>query len=183
MKTFIELNNCLIELVCGDITLVKVDAVVNAANSALSGGGGVDGAIHRVGGHEISQECRKLGGCRTGDAKITTGGKLAARFVIHAVGPIYKGGHKGEPELLASAYKRSLEVARENNLSSIAFPSLSTGAYGYPIGEASKIALKTIIKDIKKYNKLQLVKMVLYTDKDLEIYKRSLEKIAKFNEG
>jgi len=179
MTTSIEINNCLIELIQGDITSVKVDAIVNAANSSLAGGGGVDGAIHGIGGSEIARECRKLGGCETGNAKITTGGNLPARFVIHAVGPIYRGGDKGEPELLASAYRRCIEVARENNLASLAFPSLSTGAYGYPVEQASKIALKTISEEIDKYGKLTLLRIVLYSTDDLEVYKKSLNDIFK----
>ncbi len=179
MTTSIEINNCLIELIQGDITSVKVDAIVNAANSSLAGGGGVDGAIHGIGGPEIARECRKLGGCQTGNAKITTGGNLPARFVIHAVGPIYRGGDKGEPELLASAYRCCLEVARENNLASLAFPSLSTGAYGYPVEQASKIALKTISEEIDKYGKLTLLRIVLYSTDDLEVYKKSLNDIFK----
>src|SRR5580765_6600020 len=123
----------------GDITKESVDAIVNAANTTLLGGGGVDGAIHRAGGPEILAACRKLGGCPTGDAKITTGGKLRARYVIHAVGPVFRYGKDGEPDLLASAYRRSLEVASGNGVATISFPSISTGAYRFPIDQASRI--------------------------------------------
>ncbi len=132
-----------IELVRGDITTQATDAIVNAANTTLLGGGGVDGAIHRAGGPQILAECRTLGGCATGEAKLTRGGRLPARFVIHAVGPVYRDGRHGEPELLASTYRRSLEVAVEHGLRSVAFPSISTGAYRFPIAEAAPIASAT----------------------------------------
>jgi O-acetyl-ADP-ribose deacetylase (regulator of RNase III) len=130
-----------IELVLGDLTKQEVDAVVNAANSSLLGGGGVDGAIHRAGGPEILAECRLLGGCATGDAKATTGGRLPARWVIHTVGPVWRGGSEGEPELLASAHRRSLEVARDLGARTVAFPAISCGIYGYPGELAAPIAL------------------------------------------
>ena len=130
----------MIELVLGDITQQEVDAIVNAANPTLLGGGGVDGAIHRAGGPAILAECRELGGCAPGDAKATGGGNLAARFVIHAVGPIWRGGGAGEPELLASAYRTALDLAAEEGCRSVAFPSISTGIYGYPVAEAAKVA-------------------------------------------
>jgi O-acetyl-ADP-ribose deacetylase (regulator of RNase III) len=131
-------------LVRGDITQQDTDAIVNAANTTLLGGGGVDGAIHRAGGPDILAECKQLGGCATGDAKITTGGRLRARRVIHTVGPVYRAGGQREADLLASAYRRSLEVASQHGLRSIAFPSISTGAYRYPIGDAARIALTTV---------------------------------------
>ena len=159
----------------GDITKLDVDAIVNAANSSLLGGGGVDGAIHRAGGAEILAECRTLGGCVTGDAKLTRGGRLPARFVIHAVGPVYRDGRHGEPELLASAYRRSLEIAVEHGLRSVAFPSISTGAYRFPIAEAAPIALGTVVRFlVARPGTLTLVRFVLFGDADLAAYETAL---------
>src|SRR3972149_6346915 len=140
----VTINKSVLELIEGDITEQETDAIVNAANSSLLGGGGVDGAIHRAGGPKILEECRKLGGCPTGEARITPGGNLTAKYVIHTVGPIDSGGGGGEAELLANAYKNSLDLASQYKLKSVAFPSISTGAYGYPLNEAAIIALKTV---------------------------------------
>jgi O-acetyl-ADP-ribose deacetylase (regulator of RNase III) len=165
-----------IELVQGDITQQATDAIVNAANTTLLGGGGVDGAIHRAGGPEILAACRRLGGCETGEAKLTPGGRLPARFVIHTVGPVYRDGRHGEPELLASAYRRSLEVAVEAKLRSVAFPSISTGAYRFPIEQAAQIALGTVRGFEREHpGALDLVRFVLFSAPDLAVY-HSLEK-------
>ncbi|MBM3301493.1 MAG: O-acetyl-ADP-ribose deacetylase, partial [Deltaproteobacteria bacterium] len=159
------------ELIQGDITAMDVDAIVNAANNRLLGGGGVDGAIHRAAGSDLLAECRTLGGCETGDAKITKGYRLRARHVIHTVGPIYRGGGSGEAKLLESCYRRCFEVAHENNLKTLAFPSISTGVYGYPIGEASKIAISTSLAQLERFPDIQRVMFVLFSEKDLEVYR------------
>jgi O-acetyl-ADP-ribose deacetylase (regulator of RNase III) len=166
-----------LELVRGDITQQDTDAIVNAANTSLLGGGGVDGAIHRAGGPAILEECRRLGGCPTGDAKITGGGRLRARFVIHTVGPVYGGGTRREAELLASAYRRSLEVAVANGVRSLAFPSISTGAYRFPIGEAATIALRTVAEFLAAHpEELDLVRFVLFSEADLAVYEGALSR-------
>lgn len=176
----IKIGSTTLSLVKGNITHEVTDAIVNAANSRLAGGGGVDGAIHRAGGPKIMEECRRIGGCATGDAVITTGGDLKARYVIHAVGPIYKDGRHGEDKLLASAYRRSLEVALGKGVKTIAFPSISTGAYGYPIQDASKIALKTVIDFLKTHKGMELVRFVLFSEPDLEVYKKALEGLINY---
>lgn len=161
-------------LVHGDITQLAADAIVNAANSALAGGGGVDGDIHRAAGPSIMEECRRLGGCPTGEARITTAGRLKARFVIHAVGPVWSGGHRHEAELLASAYRSSLQLADEHELRSIAFPSISTGAYRFPIDRAASIALGTVAEGLKSSQFLREATLVLFSLPDLAVYERAL---------
>jgi O-acetyl-ADP-ribose deacetylase len=165
----------------GDITNEDADAIVNAANSSLLGGGGVDGAIHRAGGPAILEQCRKLGGCEPGNAKITTGGRLRAKYVIHTVGPIWYGGKDNEPEILASSYRRSLEVASQNQCKTVAFPSISTGAYGYPIDLAAKIALKTIVDYLDSHPEIEQVRMILFSQNDFDVYSRELREIIGFD--
>jgi O-acetyl-ADP-ribose deacetylase (regulator of RNase III) len=160
-------------IVRGDITDQRVDAIVNAANTSLLGGGGVDGAIHRAAGHELLEECRTLGGCDTGDAKITKGYKLQARYVIHTVGPIWHGGSKGEDELLASCYRRSFELARKHGIQTIAFPSISTGVYGFPVNRASRIALKTIHEAISQGAGLKKVVVVCFDEETHRTYQNA----------
>jgi len=170
-----RVNSTTIALVRGDITREVTDAIVNAANTTLSGGSGVDGAIHSAGGPEIMAECRKIGGCPTGSAVITSAGRLKAKHVIHTVGPVYKDGAHDEAAMLRNAYQTSLALAIGNGLKSISFPSISTGAYGYPAEEASKIAVSSVIEFVKENNGLDLVRFVLFSDRDLEVYTRALE--------
>lgn len=157
----------------GDITTLKVDAIVNAANKTLLGGGGVDGAIHRAAGPGLLEECRGLGGCETGQAKITKGYDLPASFVIHTVGPVWYGGGQGEPELLRNAYQNSLAIAREKNLKSIAFPAISTGVFGYPKEEAAKIAVDTALEFLKSYE--MDVILVAFSDSDSKRYQQLID--------
>jgi O-acetyl-ADP-ribose deacetylase (regulator of RNase III) len=173
------IGGTVLELAQADITQQTTDAIVNAANTRLLGGGGVDGAIHRAGGPSILEECRALGGCPTGDAKLTRGGRLPARYVIHAVGPVYRDGRHGEPDLLARAYRRCLEVATEHGLRSVAFPSISTGAYGFPIVQAAPIALGTIAQfAAERPGGLDLVRFVLFSAADLAAYEGALAALA-----
>jgi O-acetyl-ADP-ribose deacetylase (regulator of RNase III) len=156
-----------IEASQGDITQERVDAIVNAANSSLLGGGGVDGAIHRAAGPDLLAECRTLGGCETGDAKATKGHRLPATWVIHTVGPVWRGGDRGEPEQLASCYRRSLEVAAELGARSVAFPAISTGIYGYPPDQAARIAVETVRAGA---GSVELVRLVAFDDATLRLY-------------
>lgn len=174
-----DIGGATLDLVQGDITEQQVDAIVNAANSGLRGGGGVDGAIHRAGGPAIMEQCRRIGRCPTGSAVITAGGNLPARHVIHAVGPVWRGGSRGEPELLGSAYRCSLQVAAENDLRSVAFPSISTGAYGYPIRDAARVALGTVVEFLRESpGRLDLVRFVLFTAGAYESYREALGEIT-----
>jgi O-acetyl-ADP-ribose deacetylase len=161
-----------IEIIQGDITKLDVDAIVNAANTSLLGGGGVDGAIHRVAGPELLAECRSLGGCRPGEAKITRGHHLAVRFVIHTVGPVWSGGKHGEPETLANCYRNSLQLAVENGIETIAFPAISCGAYRYPISEEAKIALKTVQDFLATDDSIDKVTFVLWGEDIYDAYRR-----------
>jgi O-acetyl-ADP-ribose deacetylase (regulator of RNase III) len=168
-----------IDLVKGDITKIEADAIVNAANSSLMGGGGVDGAIHRAGGPAILEDCRKIiarqGKCNTGEAVMTTAGKLPAKFVIHTVGPVWNGGHKREEELLASCYTNSLKLARQNDCRVIAFPNISTGIYGFPKDKAAVIAVKTVKEFLSENDQPEKVIFVCFDDENYALIKKELE--------
>ncbi|WP_338824551.1 O-acetyl-ADP-ribose deacetylase [Moorella humiferrea] len=178
----VHLAGTLLKLLQGDIVEQEVEAVVNAANTGLWGGSGVDGAIHRAGGPKIAEECRRIreerGGCPVGEAVITTGGRLKARYVIHTVGPIWRGGHGGEDELLASAYYNSLKLAKEREIKSLAFPSISTGAYGFPVERAARIAMATV-KDFLTRNPaaFEEVRFVLFSPEALKAYEGALTEV------
>ncbi|HEX3640008.1 MAG TPA: O-acetyl-ADP-ribose deacetylase [Ktedonobacteraceae bacterium] len=170
------INGVTLALIQGNIVEVQADTIVNAANTALAGGGGVDGAIHRAGGPSIMEECRKIGGCPTGSAVMTTAGKLRAKYIFHAVGPIYRD-HGDNTRLLASAYQSCLDLAEQHHIKSIVFPSLSTGAYGYPITLAAPIALNTVITHIKQPTSLQQIKFVLFSPDIHAAYEQALTKL------
>ena len=163
-----------IDIVRGDITKLDVDAIVNAANTTLLGGGGVDGAIHRAAGPELLAECRTLGGCQPGEAKLTRGYRLPARFVIHTVGPVWAGGKRHEPQILANCFRNSLQLAVENRIKTIGFPAISCGAYGYPIQEATRIALETTREFLEENDKIDKVLFVLWTEDIYQAYRRLL---------
>ncbi|MDI6775993.1 MAG: O-acetyl-ADP-ribose deacetylase [Syntrophales bacterium] len=173
----VKIGKGTLALVEGDITHEETDAIVNAANSRLMGGAGVDGAIHRAGGPSIMAECRKIGGCPTGQAVITTGENLKARYVIHTVGPIYQNGTKGEADLLRSAYLSSLKLASAKGLKSIAFPAISTGAYAYPLSEAAHIALKAAIDYLREHSDIELIRFVLFGRKTYDTFREELRKL------
>lgn len=174
----LTINKGTLSLIEGDITQQDTEAVVNAANKTLRGGGGVDGAIHRAGGPRILEECIKIGGCETGEAVITSGGNLAARYVIHTVGPVYRDGSRNEARLLENAYRNCLKLASSKGIKSIAFPSISTGAYRYPLEEAAGIALKSSIHYLKEHTDIDLIRFVLFGHSALEVYENILKKLA-----
>jgi len=174
----IQIGKSTLAIVEGDITREETDAIVNAANSGLKGGGGVDGAIHRAGGPAIMEDCRMIGYCPAGQAVITTGGNLKAKYVIHTVGPVYSGGGRNEPELLKSAYLESLKLASKKGLKSLSFPAISTGAYGYPVSEAACIALKTTIDYLEEHADIERVRFVLFSKPAYDVFAEELKKLS-----
>ena len=173
----VKIGKSTLAIVEGDITKEENEAIVNAANSGLRGGGGVDGAIHRAGGPSILEECKKIGHCPTGQAVITSGGNLLAKYVIHTVGPVWSGGNRNEAGLLKSAYLESLKIASKKGLKSVSFPAISTGAYGYPLNEAARIALKTAIEYLKEHQEIELVRFVLFGKPMLDVFAEQLKKL------
>lgn len=163
-----------IQVIQGDITEMKVDAIVNAANEELAGGGGVDGAIHRAAGPKLTRACRQIGGCPTGQARLTPGFNLPAEYVIHTVGPIWQGGSQGEADLLASCYRKSLELAEEHNLKHIAFPAISTGVYGYPVEAAAKVAVHVVQAFLAGQPRIEQVDLVCFDDRSLKAFQTAL---------
>ena len=178
----VTINKTKLSLIQGDITKQDTDAIVNAANSGLMGGGGVDGAIHRAGGPAILEECKKIrserGRLPTGQAVLTTGGNLKARYVIHTVGPVWRGGQEGEPDLLASAYRESLQHAVENGVKTVSFPSISTGVYGYPVKQAAQVALQTVIDFTNEDNALSEIYFVLFDSTTYNVYEQTLKDLT-----
>ena len=174
----VKIGSSVLELIQGDITQQDTEAIVNAANRTLLGGGGVDGAIHRAAGPKLLAECRTLGGCETGDAVITRGYNLKARYVIHTVGPVYRGASPSAEGLLKSAYQGSLEVARAKGVRSVAFPSISTGAYGYPLEEAAPVALHTVIGFVQRYPEIERVRFVLRSSRAFRTFEEALGRIT-----
>jgi len=174
----VKIGSSILELTQGDITQQDTEAIVNAANRTLLGGGGVDGAIHRAAGPELLAECRTIGGCDTGDAVITRGYRLKARYVIHTVGPVYRSANPAVVRLLESAYQRSLEVARAKRIRSVAFPSISTGAYGYPLEEAAPVALRTLIGFVREHPEIERVRFVLHGSRALQAFEEALGQLA-----
>ena len=177
-----EIGKTKLSLIQGDITLQETEAIVNAANTSLLGGGGVDGAIHRAGGSKILEECKAIranqGGCPTGEAVITSGGNMKAKYVVHTVGPVWSGGNRNEEQLLRNAYYNSLNLAGENGIKSVSLPSISTGVYRFPIDKASRIALNTVKEFLQKHNFAE-VRFVLFSERDLKVYEDALREICK----
>jgi O-acetyl-ADP-ribose deacetylase (regulator of RNase III) len=176
-------GHCAIQLARGDITRIPVDAIVNAANHMLAGGGGVDGAIHKAAGPELMQELRQYDACPTGSAVVTGSGRLPAKYVIHAVGPVYRGGQRDEAALLASCYRTALQLAEERNCQSISFPSISTGVYGYPIPEAAAIALSTLIEALPDAPSIRVVKLVQFNEVSYQAYSRLMDNFLSKQSG